>query len=241
MAPVGEKEMRSFWNARAREDAFYFVDTRQQYGSPDIEHFWDAAPLIDYMLDGLGVRISTDDVVLEIGCGIGRMTRVLAARAREVVAVDVSDQMLARAKELNVDLVNVRWTLGDGASLAGIADQSIDACISVLVFQHIPDPRITLAYVIEVGRVLRTGGWATLQVSNNPAAHTGRNGWRPRGWRYRLRALAGRGPRGMHHPAWVGSAVELDALRRAAAEASLEVERVWGEGSTYCHVLLRKT
>ena len=227
--------MRSFWNARAKEDPYYFVDTRQPYKSPDLERFWDAAPLLDRVLDGLGVEVGVSDQVLEIGCGLGRMTRVLAARAREVVALDVSDEMLSRGRDLNPELRNVTWLLGDGVSLAGVADQSTDACVSLVVFQHIPDPNITLGYVREVGRVLGPGGWAALQISNDPRVH------RPRaagGWR--VSAALGRGPRGQSHPAWLGSAVELGALAATAMESSLELERVWGEGTQYCQVLLRK-
>ena len=32
--------MAAFWDARAREDAFFFVDDRLDYGSPDEERFW---------------------------------------------------------------------------------------------------------------------------------------------------------------------------------------------------------
>ena len=43
MAAVREGEMRRFWNARAREDAFYFVDTRQPYRGPDHDGFWESS------------------------------------------------------------------------------------------------------------------------------------------------------------------------------------------------------
>ena len=49
--------MRAFWNERARENAFYFVDTRQDYRAPDPERFFDSAELLDYLLDGLGVGL----------------------------------------------------------------------------------------------------------------------------------------------------------------------------------------
>ena len=39
------EEMRRFWNDRAREDAFYFVDSRQPYRSPEPGGFWDADAL----------------------------------------------------------------------------------------------------------------------------------------------------------------------------------------------------
>jgi SAM-dependent methyltransferase len=231
---VGPEEMRRFWNARAREDAFYFVDTRQPYKAPEPESFWRAEELVDYFLEGLQTAIATTDVVLEIGCGLGRITRVLSARAAEVVAVDVSDEMLRRARELSPELANVQWVLGDGVSLAALADASVDACVSVVVLQHVPRD-VTLSYVRELGRVMRPGGWAALQVSDDPAIHRPRPGLGPR-----LRALAGRAPRGQRHPAWLGSAVGLPQLTRAAAASSLAVERVWGEGEQYCQVLLRR-
>lgn len=78
-------------------------------------------------------------------------------------------------------------------------------------------------------------GWAALQVSDDPAIH------RPRpGLRLRLLAFAGRAPRGQRHPAWLGSRVPLPALRATAEGSGLAVERVWGEGTQYCQVLLRR-
>jgi peptidoglycan/LPS O-acetylase OafA/YrhL len=232
---VGSGEMRRFWNDRAREDAFYFVDTRQPYRAPEPERFWQAEELVDYLLGGLGVELGSDDTVLEIGCGLGRITRVLAARSAEILAVDVSDEMLARAREHNPHLDNVRWILGDGVSLDQVAEGSVDACVSVVVLQHIPDPEVTLGYVREVGRVLRGGGWAALQVSNDPTIHLPRPGLVRR-----VRAGLGLAPKGQRHPAWLGSAVQLEDLERAAADGSMDVERVWGAGSQYCQVLLRR-
>ena len=234
MAAMGEAEMRRFWNARAREDAFYFVDTRQPYKAPDPQRFWDSSELVDYFLDGLGVGLRESDTVLEIGCGLGRITRVLAGRARAVIALDVSDEMLARARAHNPDLQRVRWVLGDGVSLGAIEDSSIDACLSIVVFQHFPDPAIALGYILELGRVLRPRGWAALQVSNDPEIH------RPRGLGPTLRAVAGRGPKGQRHPAWLGSYLELPDVAAAAAQAGVTIEKVWGAGSQYCQILLRR-
>jgi SAM-dependent methyltransferase len=230
------EEMRKFWNDRAREDPFYFVDTRRGYGASEPERFWEEADeLIDYFLSGLGVSLRATDTVLEIGCGIGRFTRVLAQRAGQVVALDVSDQMLARGRELCAGLANIRWVLGDGVSLAPLADASLDACVSIVVFQHFPEPEIAFGYVRELGRALRAGGWAALQISNDPGVHRRRRGLGPV-----VRALTGRGPRGARHPAWLGSFVELPLLHEVAEGSGLELAKVWGEGGQYCQVLLRK-
>jgi hypothetical protein len=89
--------------------------------------------------------------------------------------------------------------------------------------------------VRELGRVLRRDGWAALQVSNDPAIH------RPSDrLSQRAKALVGLGPRGQRHPAWLGSHVELAAVSAAASDGGTNLERVWGEGTQYCLVLLRK-
>jgi SAM-dependent methyltransferase len=235
---MSEGTMREFWDARAAEDAFYFVDNRLEYGSPDAERFWaGGAEVLDAMLPQLGVAIDPGDDIVEIGCGVGRVTRALAERGSSVRAIDVSPAMLERARAFNPGLANVEWLLGDGRTLTEIEPASADACFSWVVFQHLPDPEMTLGYVREIGRVLRKGGWAAIQVSNRPEIHRRRSAFR------RLlakpRELAGRGPRGQADPAWLGSAVDLGRLREVAFGAGMDTERVVGEGTQYCLVLLR--
>lgn len=231
--------MADFWDARAREHAAYFVDNRLDYRDEGLEDFWRRGEEdLDVMLDAVGVAVRADDDVVEIGCGIGRLSRPLARRARRVHALDVSAEMLHLAREHNRALANVTWVHGDGTSLAGIPDRTASACVSHVVFQHIPDPDVTLGYVRELGRVLRPGGWAAFQVSNDPRVH--RRRWDRAQWRTRLGALLGRAPRGQQHAAWRGSAIGLEALRRAAEEGGLDVERVVGEGTQHCFVLARR-
>jgi hypothetical protein len=56
----------------------------------------------------------------------------------------------------------------------------------------------------------------------------------------RIKAALGRGPQGQSHPAWLGSAVDLDELTRVADAADMDVEKVDGAGTQFCLVLLRK-
>ncbi|HWH44347.1 MAG TPA: class I SAM-dependent methyltransferase [Thermoleophilaceae bacterium] len=233
---TGAERMRRFWDERAGEDAFFFVDDRQAYRGTDEAAFWASGEEgLDALLSILGVELDPAHDVVEVGCGVGRMTRAIAARARSVRALDVSERMLALAREHNPALESVEWVHGDGRSLAGIEDASADAVVSHVVFQHIPDPQVTLGYVREIGRVLRPGGFAAFQVSNDPDVH------RPRiGLRDRLAALLGRAPRGQSRPEWLGSAVDLGELRTAAAAGGTDVERVEGEGTQFCLVLLRR-
>jgi SAM-dependent methyltransferase len=234
-----ERSMSEFWDARAEEDAFYFVDNDLRYGDPDVEWFWArGVEIVDKVLEATGTTIEPGDEIVEIGCGVGRLTRPLAERGASVRALDVSAAMLERARELNPGLENVDWIHGDGETLTSVADASADACFSWVVFQHIPDPEVTLGYVREMGRVLRPGGWSVFQISDSPGVHE------PRSATTRLkdtvRSLAGRGPGGQHHPAWLGSAIDLGRLREVAAEAGMDTERIVGEGTQHCLVMLRR-
>lgn len=221
--------MRTFWNARAREDPFFFVDDRRRYKDPDLAEFWSAGERdLQNILDIFGLSVDAADVVLDIGCGVGRLTRVLAARAASVIALDVSEEMLDRARQHNPQLANVTWLLGDGTTLDGVGTGSVDLVVSHVVFQHIPDPQITLGYVREIGRVLRSGGWAVFQVSNDPQVHKAQ----PVG----IFGRAGK-PKGRDDPAWVGSAVDLGDLRQAAAGGGMTIEQITGEGTQFCLVL----
>ena len=230
---------RRFWDRRADENPMYFIDNTLDYGRPNAPDFWaHGESELHRLLDAVGAELRPTDEVVEIGCGIGRMTRAIARRAHTVRALDISPHMLDGARELAAGLRGVEWVLGDGVSLAGIGDESADVCLSHVVFQHIPDPAVTLGYVREIGRVLRPGGWAAFQVSNDPSIHhrrRGREGVRIRWWQ-----LSGRGPRGQAHPSWLGSAVSLADLRAAAADGGTEVRRIAGEATQLCFVLAVK-
>lgn len=232
------EDMASFWDARAVEDAFYFVDNRLTFGEPDEARFWEQGREdLATLLDVAGSELSPNTEVVEIGCGLGRLTRALAERCAHVEALDVSAEMLRRARSLNPTLENVTWLLGDGTSLRGVEAASADLCVSHVVFQHLPDPAITLGYVTEMGRVLRPGGSSVFQVSTDPSVHS--RSALARG-RTCLRAALSRGPRGQTHPAWLGSAVSLVDLERTAVASGLDVDHVFGAGTQHCVVRLTR-
>ncbi len=236
-ARVSEAEAERFWDERARENALYFVDNRLDYGDSDADAFWRGGQeALDQMLRAVGLTIEPGETVVDIGCGVGRITRALASRARWVYGIDVSSEMLVQARRHHPESANVEWLHGDGRSLAVLGDCSVDGCFSHVVFQHVPDPEIILNYVREMGRILRPGGWTLFQVSTDPAVHR-----RSPGLRDRARAVLR--PSAPRHPdaPWWGSAVEVSALRAAASIGHLEVERLLDEGSQYTTVLARRS
>ncbi|MFW6056364.1 MAG: class I SAM-dependent methyltransferase [Chloroflexota bacterium] len=96
--------------------------------------------------------------ILELGVGTGKNVLLYAAGA-DITAVDISEQMLLRARQRAERLESgVRLVQMDVQSL-GFADDSFDTVIGTCVFCSVPDP---LAGLKEVARVCRQGGKVVL-------------------------------------------------------------------------------
>jgi len=98
----------------------------------------------------------TADVVVEIGCGTGRMTRQLSARCGQLWAFDHSADSLQRARE-KVGGEPVRFVQADAGYLPlrpGVADR----VLSCQMLEHLPTAALRARAVSESARVLRPGG-----------------------------------------------------------------------------------
>jgi SAM-dependent methyltransferase len=108
--------------------------------------------------------IAPGDVVLDIGCGTGLTTREAARAAApgRAVGVDVSERMLARARELAAaeGLHNVRFELGD-AQVHRFDPAAFDVAISRFGTMFFSDP---LAAFANVAAALRPGARLVLLV-----------------------------------------------------------------------------
>jgi len=154
------EKMRRDWDERARQNALYYVNNARRDWS--VEEFFasgEETVANEILTDMSNICQGQDPKemrVLEIGCGAGRVTRALARIFGEVYAVDVSGEMVRRARELLADLPNVHIFQNNGRDLRVLPPGiRFDFAFSTIVFQHIPSKQIIEGYLREVHRVLR--------------------------------------------------------------------------------------
>jgi 16S rRNA (adenine1518-N6/adenine1519-N6)-dimethyltransferase len=92
------------------------------------------------------------DTVVEIGVGLGFLTRELAALAGRVVGVEIDPRLLSIARDELADLANIEWVLGDAMAGPG---------------------RTLLPAIAEAASSARARGGACLLVANLPYAVSG--------------------------------------------------------------------
>jgi SAM-dependent methyltransferase len=149
--------MKDDWDARARQDARWFV------AKTDDEEAFETSGIRDVEAILADLDVGRDSVVLEIGCGPGRLLQPLAARTGEVHGVDVSSEMLARAAERLTLVPGIHLHENDGRSLP-FPEDTFDLVFSYLTFQHLPRLSILRSYLKEAHRVLKPGGVFKFQV-----------------------------------------------------------------------------
>ncbi len=161
-------KMREEWDERARTNARHFVATGQEQWS-DVAFFQSGQIEIDGIvlmdIDAIrGNRIAGEMRVLEIGCGAGRMTEPLSRIFGSVDAVDISSEMIARARSAITGRDNIRFHVNNGVDLSIFPDDSFEFALSAVVFQHIPRKAIIENYIRETWRVLRPHSLFKFQV-----------------------------------------------------------------------------
>jgi ubiquinone/menaquinone biosynthesis C-methylase UbiE len=153
----GAPEYGELWCPKDESDARQLIlndadaEAFEQSGRVDAERL---APLI-----------RPENVVLDLGCGIGRVARYVSPLCKTLWAVDASESMLGYARERLGDLPNVRFARCAGTRIPDVAADSVDVVYSLITLQHL-EREDAFALLRDVRRVLRTGGCAYLTFPN---------------------------------------------------------------------------
>jgi SAM-dependent methyltransferase len=152
------------WQQMAKIDPLYVIATRPgKEGNWDKDEFYATgrSDWHDFRNHWSHYWPQLGGTCIEIGCGAGRVTQALAAEFDEVIAIDVSPDMLGLAELVvppNVQLLEVR-----DAEIPA-ADRSVDGVFTCHVLQHLESLDVVAAYLAEARRVLKPSGTMMVQL-----------------------------------------------------------------------------
>ena len=155
------------WNRFGRRNAYGAILTGEAGELPQwtAEEFFETGRVdAARFLADLG-RIApavSRERVLDFGCGVGRVTRALAAHFQSAAGADVAATMIARARRLNASCTNCEFHLARRTRLP-FPSGSFNVVYSRLVLQHVP-PELVGQYIPELIRVLAPGGVMMFQL-----------------------------------------------------------------------------
>jgi ubiquinone/menaquinone biosynthesis C-methylase UbiE len=100
---------------------------------------------------------------IDFGCGTGRSARFLQKLGFEVVGVDIAEEMLKKAREL--DPKGDYCLIGEGG-LSQFEDRTYDLALSAFTFDNIPTMEKKVKNFSEIGRLLKKEGRIVNLVSS---------------------------------------------------------------------------
>ena len=103
--------------------------------------------------------------ILEIAPGFGRWTQFLKGFCDRLIAIDVSPACIERCKQRFASDAHVHCYVNDGRSLPIVEDRSVDFAFSFDSLVHV-EADVIAAYLRELGKKLKPGGFAFIHHSN---------------------------------------------------------------------------
>lgn len=234
--------LRDRWDGRARANPMYYIHADRTDWSP-LDFLAsgesDVARLVDPVLPQLPAPAATL-TALDIGCGLGRLTRALATRFAQVEGIDIAPAMIAQAQAFDPPPpANVRYQVCDGSGAIPLPAGAFGFVFSYIVFQHVPTQRIIENYLREIARVLQPGGIAQLHINTRtrPARERLRIGLPPSHrvpWLHRKLKIQWQAHSSM------GVVIPARACRALVARHGLHLEQLGGADTQYTWLTLRK-
>jgi SAM-dependent methyltransferase len=139
-------DVKQFWDARAADPAL----DASQVTHPDVWQRW-------LEIETIKTLVSPRDRVIDIGCGAGYATKQIAPAVAEILGVDYSAGMIARATADGVP-PNARFEVGDVLNLSPAKLGVFDVAVTVRCLINLPDWATQQSALRNIAGVVKPGG-----------------------------------------------------------------------------------
>lgn len=142
-------------------DKHWLVDSEfaEKYSSSLDRQLFCDRPLLDLLGNVSG------KVVLDIGCGNGHISREIAKRAKKIIGIDASEEMLEQARRFHKDVDNIELIHAFAEQLP-FPDGEFDAAVCSMTIITFPTVEMMKGMFKEAARVLKPGGILAISWSN---------------------------------------------------------------------------
>jgi len=157
------------WEELAQVDPYWAIlsDPAQRFGKWDVDAFFRTGEVeFDRVMNNAESLDSPGEHkrALDFGCGLGRVTRAMSRYFDECIGFDISETMIAKAKELNAGCPQCKFVSATGDKLDLFPNDHFDLIYSNIVLQHLPSVELIEDKIAEFLRILKPSGLAVFQL-----------------------------------------------------------------------------
>ncbi len=169
-----------------------------------------------------GIKLNAAQQVLDLGCGVGRVSFPLAEAVGQVVGVDISASLIEIARNANLAR-NVHFEVIAGSPIQPESEAGYDIVFANEVFYYL-NPSTLTGYFSDAFRLLRSGGQFVFQLNMEPIPLQTRLSWRLRSVMYYCGIRSWRG--WSNSPGFTRQYHRIETVRESLDRIGFRMERI---------------
>jgi SAM-dependent methyltransferase len=144
---VQDSHVKRFWETRAQDQSLTDAEATHQ----DVWQRW-------LEIETIKLFLRPTDRMVDVGCGSGYATRLLAPLVRDTLGIDFSESMIARARAAATGASNLRFEVGNVLDLNRGVLGTFDVALSVRCLINLESWDLQQRAIENIARLLPPGG-----------------------------------------------------------------------------------
>ena len=147
MPQVQDSQVKKFWETRAQDQSL----TDAEATHSDVWQRW-------LEIETIKPFLRPSDSMVDVGCGSGYATRLLAPLVRETLGIDFSESMIERARTAAAGKPNLRFEVGNALDLDPKTLGTFDVALSVRCLINLESWQLQQRAIENIATLLKPGG-----------------------------------------------------------------------------------